>query len=675
VTDKARFDGDLIALVAAEDLRTARRAVELIEVEYEVLPPVFSAEEALAPGAPLLHEDRGSNLAIEDSLIWGDVEQGFKEAEQVYEEAFSSGNIFHHPMEPASSFLAYATPEEAELWAPTEKPYGIAEPIATLLGLTPDQVRVRTPYVGGGFGAKQFLPAMLASLALSRQVGRPLKYVATDEESYRANARHAMDYKARIGLKKDGTIVALDVDLLVDTGAYMTAGGIATHNACISAWGSYRIPHYRVRAQAAFTNKVPAGTFRGTGKTQTTFAVESLMDSVARKMGIEPIEFRNRNVLRRGEFVTDKWTVRGEEFAADTPPIDTDFPELMQRAVEAIQWDGRSGRAGHGGAPNLLRGKGLALSLRHGAQGVGRTYAMATLYRDGTVKVSHNAPDLGTGVYTIINVIAARTLGIPESMVRVGDPDTSNDLPFGGTNAQRTTVQMGSAVQVACEALKREMADAASQAHGGRPEDWQVGDGRVTRGQENYSYGEILRAFKGNYMIKGIGSYSSPHTLDKAFGGLDHWSPGVAAAEVEVDTDTGEVRIVQYAAVADAGKTIHRTSAQRQIEGGAIMGFGNALFEELRYEEGQLQNADAFQYRLPLLRDVPQAFHVDMVENGDGPGPFGSKGMSQTSIPCTAPAINNAIADAIGVHIDSVPFTPEKILRALGKLPPAESGK
>jgi CO/xanthine dehydrogenase Mo-binding subunit len=670
-TDKARFDGDLIALVAATDLRTARYAVSLIDVEWEVLPPVFSAAEALAPGAPLVHEDRGSNLALEDRLEWGDIEQGFREADHVFEERFNSGTIFHHPMEPASTFLAYATAEEATLWAPTEKPYGIAEPIANLLGISPDRVRVRTPYIGGGFGAKQFLPAMLATLALSRKVGRPLKYVATDEESFRANARHAMVYQARVGVKRDGTLVALDVDLLVDTGAYMTAAGIATHNACISAWGCYRIPHYRVRARTAFTNKVPAGTFRGTGKTQTTFAIECLIDSVARKLGLEPIDFRARNVLRRGEYVTDKWRVRGEEFKADTPPIDTDYLDLMQRAVEAIQWDGRAGRAGRGTAPHLVRGKGLALSLRHGAQGVGRTYAMATLYRDGTVKISHNAPDLGTGVYTIINLVAARTLGIPESQVQVADPDTVNDLPFGGTNAQRTTVQMGRAVQSACEALMREIADAAAQAMGGRPEDWRVADGRVTRGDESYSYADVLRAFKGNYMLKGIGSYSSPHTLDKAFGGLDHWSPGVAAVEVEVDTQTGEVRILQYAAVADAGKTIHRTSAQRQIEGGAIMGIGNALFEELRYEEGQLLNADAFQYRLPLLRDVPAAFRVDIVENGDGPGPFGAKGMSQTSIPCAAPAINNAIRDAIGVHLDSVPFTPEKVLRALGVLAPA----
>jgi CO/xanthine dehydrogenase Mo-binding subunit len=672
--DKARFDGDLLGLVAAVDLRTARRAVELIDVEYEVLPPVFSAAEALAPGAPAIHEDRGDNLALEDSLEWGNVEQGFAEADHVFEETFTSGTIFHHPMEPASSFLAFATQDEAELWAPTEKPYGIAEPIATLLDIPIDRVRVRVPYIGGGFGAKQFLPAMLAALALSRKIGRPIKYVATAEESFRANARHAMVYKARVGVKADGTLVALDVNLDVDTGAYLTAGGIATHNACISAWGCYRLPHYRVRARTAFTNKVPAGTFRGTGKTQTTFGIESTIDSVARRLGIEPIMMRERNVLRRGEFVTEKWRVRGEEMVADTPPIDTDFPELMQQVVEAIHWDGRAGRAGRGRAANIVRGKGLAVSLRHGAQGVGRTYAMVTLYRDGSVKVSHNAPDLGTGVYNTIAVIAARTLGISEEKVRVGDPDTINDLPFGGTNAQRTTVQMGSAVQGACESLKGELIDAAVQAKGGRPEDWRVADGRVRRGEESYAFPELLRAFKGNLMLKGIGSYSSPHTLDTAFGGLDHWSPGAAAAEVEVDRDTGEVRVLQYAMASDAGKTIHHVSAQRQIEGGAIMGLGNALFEEVRYEEGQLLNADPFQYRLPLLRDVPEAFHVDIVEHGDGPGPFGSKGMSQTSIPCTAPAINNAICDAIGVHIDSVPITPEKILRALGKLGPSEPG-
>ena len=294
--------------------------------------------------------------------------------------------------------------------------------------------------------------------------------------------------------------------LELDTGAYFTAGGIVTHNACISAWGCYRLPHYRVRARTAYTNKVPAGTFRATG--QDPDDVRGREHDGQRRPPVGPssrIAFRERKLsCGAASYVTDKWRVRGEEFAADTPPIDTDFGELMQRVVEGIHWDGRAAPRRPRQRPQpRARRCGLAVSLRHGAQGVGRTYAMATLYRDGSVKVSHNAPDLGTGVYTIITVITARTLGIPEHLVRVGEPDTLNDLPFGGTNAQRTTVQMGSAVQAACENLKREIVDAARQAKGGRPEDWRVADGRVWRGDESYSFPEISRAFKGNVMLEG----------------------------------------------------------------------------------------------------------------------------------------------------------------------------
>jgi CO/xanthine dehydrogenase Mo-binding subunit len=195
-----------------------------------------------------------------------------------------------------------------------------------------------------------------------------------------------------------------------------------------------------------------------------------------------------------------------------------------------------------------------------------------------------------------------------------------------------------------------------------------VANGRLCRGALSYSFAEVVGASKGAVSLKGLGSYSARHSADTAFVGLDHWTPGAAAAEIEIDLDTGEVRVMRYAAVADAGRAIHYLSAQRQVEGGIVMGLGNALFEELRYEEGQLQNADAFQYRLPLLRDVPLTLPVAIVENGDGPGPFGAKGMSQTSIPCVAPAINNAIYDAVGVYLRSVPFTPEKVLRAVGAL-------
>src|SRR5574341_600115 len=302
-TDKVRFDGELVAQVVAEDLRTARRAAELIEIEYEPLPPVLDAEEALAPGAPLLHEARGTNLLLEDKLEWGDVKKGFQEAERIFEESYTSPSMFHHPMENVGSCIAQFIGGEITLWAPTASPFRDAQEIGHIFALDPDRVRVRVPYVGGGFGSKILTGSMLAALFLSRKIGRPVKLCSSAEESFRHTARHAMVYKAKIGVKSDGTLTALDVELLVDTGADTTGAATVTHNAVISAWGCYRLPHFRCYARCAYTNKVPASHTRATGKVQTTWGVECAMDSVARQLGMEPIDFRVKNVLSRGEFV------------------------------------------------------------------------------------------------------------------------------------------------------------------------------------------------------------------------------------------------------------------------------------------------------------------------------------------------------------------------------------
>lgn len=671
-TDKARFHGDLLGMVAAADLRAARRAVELIEVKYHLLPAIFSAAEALAPGAPLLHEDLGTNLALKEEFAWGDVEQGFREADRIFEEAVSSQNVFHHPMEPSSSFIAYFHNDMAELWAPTNNPFSAAPDVSKVLGIDPKNVRVQVPYVGGGFGAKPITPEMIAALVLSGKIGRPIKLIASEEESFRVNARHAIVYRAKVGVKSDGTLVALDVDLEIDTGAYFTGARVVTKNACNSAWGCYRIPHFRVRARTAYTNKVPAAHFRSTGKTQTTFGIECAMDSVARQLAIDPFKFRMKNVLRRGEYPTKRWRWGSEELDADTPPVDTDFPQLMRTVVEALHWDGASQAVKQPDmVSRLVRGKGIALSLRRGSHVGGKSYAQAEVSESGIVKITHNASDLGQGVMTVISLVASKTLGIPQSQVEVGTPDTSNDLRFDGTNSMRVTVQMGNAVQAACENLKKELVKAAVRAKGGGLDEWRVAEGRLWRDRKSYLFAEIVQSLPGSggdrVSIKALGSYGRAASQDKAIGGLEYWAPGAAAAEVEVDTETGEIRVLRYSLVGDAGKALHYLSAKRQIEGGAIMGFGISLFEELSYEDGQLQNADAFQYRLPLMADLPESFHSSLVENGDGPGPFGSKGIAQTSIGCVAPAIGNAIRDAIGVHIRSTPFTPEKILRALGK--------
>jgi CO/xanthine dehydrogenase Mo-binding subunit len=666
--DKARYQGDLLAMVAANDLRTARRAVELIEVKYEVLPAVFSADEAFASGARAIHASSPDNLALRDSLEWGDIERGLAEADRIYEGTFTCGQLSHHPMEPAMSFVVSATADSIDFWMPTNNPFDPVVEAAKMFHLSPEQVRVRVPWLGGAFGAKHMSPAIMSAVALSRHIRRPVKLVASEEEGYVLTSSQAATYHGRVGLRADGTVLALDVELTSATGAYLTGGGrVATRNALNSSWGGYRLPHFRVRARTAFTNTVPASYFRNTGKNPTAFAVDALMDEVAATIGVEPIEFRRKNLLAHGERVTERWTLRGEEGPSSTPPLDADFPDLLQRAVESIGWDGRRTPPEQRAAgTSKVRGRGVAASLRHGASPGGRAYAMATLERDGTVRIAHNAPDLGMGSHTMISVVAARTLGIPQSRVRVGIPDTSNDLPFFGANSQRTTVQMGTAVQGACESLKQELLKAAAQAKGGTFEDWHFESGRVARGDESYGFSDVLKLFQGNMVLKGIGSFIYTPTDDKVFGGVQHWAPAAAAAEVEVDTDTGEIRVLKYAAIADAGKALHYPSAQGQVQGGAVMGFGIALLEELRYEDGQLLNGDAFQYRLPLMRDIPQEFHVSIVENRDGPGPFGSKGMAQTSISCVAPAICNAIFDATGVRLRTTPFGPEKLLRALG---------
>ena len=660
--DKVRFEGELVALVVAEDLRSAQRALEKIRVEYEPLPPVFDAVEALAPGAPILHEERGTNLLLDDSLAWGDIDEGFRQADRVFEESYTSPSMFHHPMEHVGGCLAQYINGDLNLWLPTSSPMRDGNEFAHFLGIEPDKVRVRVPYVGGGFGSKIPTPAHYAAVFLSRKIGRPVRLIPSEEHSFRQNSRHAEVFKAKIGVKADGTLTALDVDLVVDTGAYTTGGATAAHNSVISAWGCYRIPHLRIKGRCVYTNKVPAGHTRATGKIQTTWGIECTMDSVARQMGVDPYEFRKKNVLLRGDFV-----------AKGTPSMDTDYLDLMQQAVAGISWDGKSNlvppNRSATASSRWVRGRGMALSLRHGSQGGGRAYAMATMDARGTVTIQHNAPEIGQGTHNLFSIIAARTLDVPQKQIRVKSPDTAVHLPFAGVSAQRTTMQMGNAVHNACEKVKQELFSLAAQIKGGKPEEWQLIQGRLCWAETSFSISEIIRVLGGSGVLKCVGYHSvRPMEKESAFAGMDHWAPSAAAIDLEVNAETGELRILRYSVIADAGKALHYPSAKAQVDGGAVMGFGHALFEETIYQEGQLQNGDAFQYRLPVMKDIPEVFYSSMLEKEDGPGPFGSKGMSQTSIVTVAPAIGNAIYDALGVRVRSLPITPEKILRAMGKI-------
>jgi CO/xanthine dehydrogenase Mo-binding subunit len=469
-------------------------------------------------------------------------------------------------------------------------------------------------------------------------------------------------YHIKTGVKADGTLVAQDIDLLFDKGAYAHGNAMNVPRRGSSlAWGPYRVPHLRVVGRAYYTNKVPAGAFRSLGRAQTTWGYESHYDTIARRLGIEPVAFRLHNFLRRGEQLIDT-----------VGPFDTDMDDLVHRAITALEWDGRSQRLGPhadsvytGTTP--VRGRGIAATFRHGYSGTSVSEVEVTADNRGIIRVLHSGAEIGQGLYTMLARVASETLDIPESQIEVTHPHT--DLPYSdGIGSSRDTVSMGMATQRACEDLKQQLLEVAVKAIGGTLTEWQFAAGQLWHGERPHALGSVISTLAHSLVVRGKGHYSTPRAHNVWQGVVPHWELSVGAAEVEVDPETGEVTLLQYAIAADVGTAVHPVACKSQLDGGSIMGLGDAMYEEMVYGDGQLLNGDSFQYRLPLLHDLPPRFTSIMVENHDGPGPLGAKGMSQTAVSPIAPAIANAIYDAVGVRIKALPITPEKVLRGLGKL-------
>jgi CO/xanthine dehydrogenase Mo-binding subunit len=372
------------------------------------------------------------------------------------------------------------------------------------------------------------------------------------------------------------------------------------------------------------------------------------------------MEFRLKNFYRRGDQV-----------AEGTSPFDSDMDDLLKRAVEAIGWDGKSDRVGDNPEKQVnskrVRGRGIATGFRHGYSGTSDTWVTVTANSKGTIKVLHTGIEIGQGLYTVLTRVAAETLGIPENQVQINHPDTT--LPFfPGVGSSRCTVSLGNATKHACDDLQRELLEVAARVRGGRPEDWRYEAGQLRYGERSFSIGDIVAALGSAVLVMGKGSHGTPYYNNPWRGIVPHWNLSAAAAEIEVDLETGEVQLLQYSNVTDVGKAIHPLSCKCQLDGGAIMGLGNTFYEEMVYRDGQLLNGGPLQYRLPLLHDLPENFLSLMVENEDGPGPNGSKAVAQTALSPIAPAVSNAIYEAIGVRITDLPITEEKVLRALGKL-------
>jgi CO/xanthine dehydrogenase Mo-binding subunit len=661
--EKVRYEGEPVAAVAAETPALAQQALECIEVEYEDLPVIFDTREALQPDAPVIHDQRPGNLVGRFDFGWGDIEQGFREADHIFEDTYVFQSVFHHPMENLGGCIAEVRGDTLELTAPIQHPFRSRDEIAAMFGFDRKQVRVRFPYVGGGFCSKELKTEHLIAILLAIRSGRAVTLRPSAEESFRSDCRHAVVYHVKTGVKADGTLVAQDIDLLFDKGAYAHGNGMNVPRRGSSlAWGPYRVPHLRVVGRSYFTNKVPAGSFRSLGRAQTTWGYESHYDTIARQLGIDPVAFRLHNFLQRGERLVDT-----------VGPFDTDMDDLVRHAMAALEWNGRSQRVGPqadavytGTTP--VRGRGIAATFRHGYSGTSVSDVEVTADNRGIVRILHAGAEIGQGLYTMLARVASETLGIPESQIEVTHPNT--DLPYSdGIGSSRDTVSMGMATQRACEDLKQQLVEVAAKAIGGRPEEWQLAGGQLWHhGERPYPIGSIISTLAHSFVVKGKGHYSTPRANNVWQGVVPHWELSVGAAEVEVDPETGDVTLLQYAIAADVGTAVHPVACKSQLDGGSIMGLGDAMYEEMVYGDGQLLNGDSFQYRLPLLHDLPPHFMSIMVENHDGPGPLGSKGMSQTAVSPIAPAIANAIYDAVGVRIKELPITPEKILRGLGKL-------
>jgi CO/xanthine dehydrogenase Mo-binding subunit len=676
--DKVRFVGDPVAAVAAVNEEVAEEAMSLITVEYEELQAVFDEEEALKPGAPLVHDPRpeqqpifgtliqdlpgGSNLCSHFKLRRGDVEQGFRQADLVFEDIFRSPAAQHVPLEPHVT-IAQFFEGKLTLWTSTQMPHAIRAQMAELLNLPQARVRVIVETLGGGFGSKGSLRLEPIASFLALKSNRPVKIVLGREEEFVTVCKHPATIRIKTGVMRDGTLVARQVTAHFNTGAYSDIGPVVARNGGSAMSGPYRIPHVRIDSCAVWSNVVPAGALRGFGVPQAVWAYESQMDMIAEQLGLDPVEFRRKNLLRDGDLFAT-----GEKLAG------IHYDQLLERAATSVQWSSNDARWLNPGRftaarSALRRGKGLALVIK--ATITPSTSAAALkLNEDGSLNVLTSSVELGQGAKTVLAQIAAEAMRVPMGCVSVSHPDTDLTPYDQQTSSSRTTYSMGGAVAKAVTDLKRQLSECAAELLEVSVNDLILEDGRVgVRGSPSRSlgYGEVtLRSKQGNFI--GHGAFGTHGGLDLETGqgiGSVHWHQGAIGCEVEVDVDTGKIRVLHLTPVVFAGRVVNPRLCGLQLDGCAIFGLGQALFEEMTYNDsGQLINPNLGDYNIPSFEDIPWKVDPYALEHA---GSEELHGIGETLLPPVMAAIGNAVYNAVGTRIHDLPLTPEKVLRELGR--------
>ncbi len=684
---RVRYAGEPVAAVVAETEAQAQAAVALLDVDLSELPAATTLDAALAPAAPVLHEALRTSGHFRDLMTLkpvpernicqhyhyerGDVTRAFAESDLVVEDTFSLPAIFHYAMEPHTA-VARVTPEGITVWASTQHPFPVRKELAELFRVPLSHVQVIVPPIGGAYGGKCYTKLEPIAVALARAVRRPVRVANTLEESAKTITRHAARVRVKTGVRKDGTLLARVCDVLVDTGAYADIGPRVANKSGFRAPGPYRIPHLVVDSRAVFTNNVPAGAYRGYGTPQVTWAAECQMDTIAERLGMDPVELRLKNLL-----------ARGEQYVAGETPMDGDLLEGLRRTAEAIAWTPSPGSRVPGPesllTPNasrltsgrLRRGKGLACAFKDGGGTHSVSTAIVRIHADGSVTVLVGSVEHGQGARTVMAQIVAETLGVPLDRIIVATPDTAL-APFDqGTSASRSTTLMGLAVQSAAREAREQLLKVAGPVLGADPARLHVRDGAVVLDGKAMPLAEVFGRHFGlpGGEIIGSGAYRSAQWAGSLIGSTTFWEVGMGGAEVAVDEETGAVHLLGYISMADVGRAINPRECEAQDEGAAMQGIGPALFESLVNQNGQLMNASPVDYRVPTFEDLPDRFGTILLENGDGPGPFGSKGVGESGTFCVAAAIGNAIARATGLRLKDQPLTPERIWRALRERP------
>lgn len=634
--DETKFSGEPVAVVVADTEDAATRAAHLVRVDFEELPAVLSVDAALDPQSPLVQETTvraGDPLAHTNTLQqwhfgWGSVDDAT--ADLVIEHDYAFPMVTHFAIEP-HAFLAAPDANGVTIWSPTQHPYVLQRVVAAALRFPIARVRIVAPDPGGGFGGKGWpkVEPLMAWLAL--KLGQPVRLVLTLEETFQAARRTSARIHARTGFAKDGRIIFQDIQADFLLGAYADIGTRVVSKASYSACGPYRATHARIAARALLSHTTPSTAFRGFGTPQASWAVESQLNEAADALGIDPVEIRRRNL-----------PAKGDAFNPHDTPADGEWHVALAKAAAAIDWTAPL-------EPN--RGRGISLGLKSSST-ASRSVAIVRLHFDGSASVLCGTSDMGQGARTVLMQIAAQELGLAPDRIAIVMGDTSV-VPFdSSTSASRSTVFMGNAVIDACDSVKkqlRKMAEAIPTARG-------MPTAELLKAHFGPPRGEVI----------GIGEAGNAYDPHHPLGGrAAFWELMCAACEVSVDRHTCEATIHRLVLVSDIGKALNPDQVEAQDEGAAVMGLGHTLMEQIVLgTDGRILNLGSLDYRIPSIKDVPLELETYLIENADGPGPYGAKGAGEGGTLAVAAAIGAAINQAAGVALRDLPLTPEKIWRA-----------